>query len=43
MKTYKLNIEDEFMKEIKYRCLETDKTIKQFIVEAIEQKLKEEK
>ena len=43
MKQYHLKIEDKFMKEIKYHCLETDKTIKQFIIEAIEKKLQEEK
>ena len=41
MKTYKLNIEEDFMREIKIYCAKHDKSIKQCIVESVEKTLKE--
>ena len=41
MKTYRLIIGDELMKEIKIHCAKNDKTIKQVIVESVEKTLKE--
>ena len=40
MKSYKLIIEDKLMKRIKQNCLDNDKSIKQFLIEAIKLKFK---
>ena len=40
MKTYRLIISDDLMREIKIHCAKNDKTIKQVIVESVEETLK---
>lgn len=42
MKTYPLDLEDEFHKKIQRVTFESNKTIKLFILEAIEEKLQRE-
>ena len=41
MKTYRLIIEDDFMREIKIYCAKRDKSIKRCIVESVTRTLKE--
>jgi len=41
MKTYRLIVEEDFMREIKIYCAKHDKSIKQCIVESVEKTLKE--
>jgi len=40
MKIYQLKIDNEFMKKLKVESAKAEKTIKQFIIDAVNEKLK---